>query len=433
MLFNVGSNQQHISPGAGRPSRILYISAVPPIPAKIGPARRNFHVIEQLSRFYDVSVLSLAKVDISESFGNELTKITASRFVLARAGPKARFLRKVWRTLTRRCDFLPAVEPGLRRLAADHSIVESFDVVFLSCVLLRSLPLPKGIRIIGDTHNVEFDVLRRTRACGDSFLQSQYARLQESSTRREEAGCARKVDLLLATSERDRDLFRREMGIQTVAVVPNGIDVSEFVPPQSEPNPEEILFTGLMSYYPNEQAVRWFLDKVFPLVLRTQPDTRIVIAGANPRPWLLARAGRNVEITGPVPDMRPYIARAAVVIAPLHIGGGTRVKILEALAMAKPVVSTEIGAEGLRLRHGQSIFLANDPTSFADGVIQVLRNPPFGQRLGHTGRVHVLQYFNWDRIGEHLDQVLRLRLGLFSRHEANDLRDSAPQLTTGPV
>jgi len=176
--------------------------------------------------------------------------------------------------------------------------------------------------------------------------------------------------------------------------------------------PETVLFSGLMSYYPNDQAVRWFLNAVLPLIRRQVPHVQITIAGAGPRPWLKARASTNIEVTGTVPDMRPYIARSSVVVAPLHIGGGTRVKILEAQAMCKPVVSTAIGAEGLNLVDGESVLLADDPKKFSSHVVQLLQNPGLAHKISKGGYAHVCRYFSWNDIGEKLNHVLQSHLGL---------------------
>ena len=162
-----------------------------------------------------------------------------------------------------------------------------FEAIILSSVLLRGLPLPEAVPIIGDTHNVEFDVLARTSVLADTFARRQYARLQTSSTYREERRCAHKVDLLFATSERDRRVFERELNVHKIAVIPNGVDITEFAPPALCGQPGTILFAGLMSYYPNQQAIKWFLDAVFPHVLAKNPNARLIVAGANPPGWLL--------------------------------------------------------------------------------------------------------------------------------------------------
>jgi len=290
-----------------------------------------------------------------------------------------------------------------------------FEAIILSSVLLRGLPLPEAVPIIGDTHNVEFDVLARTSVLADTFARRQYARLQANSTYREERRCAHKVNLLFATSERDRRVFERELNVHKIAVIPNGVDIIEFAPPALGGQPGTILFAGLMSYYPNQQAIKWFLDAVFPHVLAKTPNARLIVAGANPPGWLLARTSSFVEVTGSVPDMRPFFERSRVVIAPLMIGGGTRVKILEAQAMARPVVSTSLGAEGLDVVDGQSILLADDAESFATKINALLTSPDLASIIGRNGHVHAVANYDWNKIGERLECVLSKELGLIPR------------------
>ena len=218
--------------------------------------------------------------------------------------------------------------------------------------------------------------------------------------------------MLLATSQRDKDLFERELSLGSVAVVPNGIDLTEFHPAAVQPRGPVILFSGLMSYYPNQQGIRWFLDAVFPTVLRQVPDARLVIAGAAPPRWLLTRRDAHIDVTGPVSDMRPHIAAAGVIVAPLMIGGGTRVKILEAQAMAKPVVSTSLGAEGLAQVNNESILIGDDAESFAGHVIRLLTDPVAAAQIARNGRRHVVQHFDWNHIGVQLNRLLHARIGL---------------------
>jgi glycosyltransferase involved in cell wall biosynthesis len=202
-------------------------------------------------------------------------------------------------------------------------------------------------------------------------------------------------------------------------VVPNGVDLNEFAPSARslQLRSGSILFSGLMSYYPNQHAVRWFLDKVFPLILRRSSDAKVVIAGASPPQWLKKRSSSQVEITGRVEDMRPFIEQGQVVIAPLLVGGGTRVKILEAQAMGKPVVSTSLGAEGLDLKDGESVLIADQADHFANRVVDVLTDSKLSWRIAHNGRNHAVQHFDWNRIGERLSAILQERIGLISRNE----------------
>ncbi|MCU0650437.1 MAG: glycosyltransferase family 4 protein [Gemmatimonadaceae bacterium] len=408
------------------PSRLLYVASAPPVPSKIGPARRNFHVIDQLSRFYDVTVLAPGSALDASRFADALgRKVAGVHFAPVRLSASRKFAWKIWRTACGRCDFVPAGEAALRRLCSSFARKESFDAVVLSNALLHTLPIEPGMPVIGDTHNVEFDLLQRLAETSSGWARRVYSRRQSKATREEERRAASRVELLLATSERDRTLFVDMLDAPRVDVIMNGIALDEFTPASVLGEPGEILFTGLMSYFPNQQGLRWFLERVFPLVRRRVPNARLVAAGASPPKWLRKRAEEHVLVTGAVEDMRPFLARARVTIAPLLTGGGTRVKILEANAVGRPVVSTAIGAEGLGVRDGDSILLADDPEQFAHHVIAVLSDDALARRLSVAGRAYVTQNHDWDRIGERLSGVLRDRIGLTPRSRA-PLQDLSP-------
>jgi glycosyltransferase involved in cell wall biosynthesis len=398
---------------AQRRSRILYVCGTSLVPSKVGPARRNHHIIDQLSRFYDVTVVAFGMPDDGSELRSALrAAIQRAIFVPSRQRSQLKYLRKLWHTVRGRCDYLPVHDPALRSTVARLATGERFDVVMLSTVFLARLPLPPAVPVVADTHNVEYDVHRRIAESGDRPLRCIYARRQCAITKAEEEHCGQRVGLLLATSDRDRRLFEDELRLSNVAVVPNGIDVREFRPAAAAMGPPVIVFSGLMSYYPNQQGVRWFLNAVFPEVVRRVPDVRLVIAGAAPPPWLRARQDSRVYVTGAVPDMRPYLAQARAVIVPLQIGGGTRVKILEAQAMGKPVVSTTIGAEGLEQDRDVSILIADAAAAFASQVVHLLVDDIAASRVGNAGRRHVLARFDWDAIGVRLARALEDRMGL---------------------
>ena len=407
-----GVRRRREPPALVRRSRILYVSGTPLVPSKLGPARRNHHMLEQLSRFYDVAAITVGGPQdrelLAAAFGDRIRQLTV---VPSHVGPPLKFVRKAWRTALGKCDFLPVLEPELQRACRALRFSQPYDAIVLSSLLLCSLHLPAHVPVVADTHNAEFDIHRRTAAVADDILRRWYSARQAPSTRADERRCGIRARLVLATSERDRDLFQSELGIRHVAVVPNGIDLREFTPAGPSIAPV-ILFTGLLSYYPNQQGVRWFLDQVFPRVLEQVPNARVVVAGAAPPQWLLSRRSARVEVTGEVTDMCPYIRSAAAVIAPLMIGGGTRVKILEAQAMARPVVSTTIGAEGLLQRPGDTLLIADDADTFGRQLVRVLTTPPEAHALALRGRAHVVGLFDWDRIGDRLNQLLGMRLGL---------------------
>jgi len=375
-------------------------------------------MVEQLSRFFDLRVLSIGAPSDAAALARRFPgRVSHAMFVEPARSAVPKHFRKLWRTLRGDCDFLPAAEPALRRETRLLTSPVRCDAVLLSSVLLQPLPLAGGVPVIADTHNAEFDVLRRMAAFSDSWIRRQYAMCQMKATRREEQRCGRAVDLVLATSERDRRVFEDELALPRVAVIPNGIDFSEFDPGETPPAPGTIVFSGLMSYYPNEQAVRWFLDEIFPIIVRRLPSARFVVAGAAPPAWLRARATDHVHVTGRVPDIRPYLRAASVVVVPLRIGGGTRVKILEAQAMRRPVVSTTIGAEGLGLSQGESILLADDAREFANRVVDVLSDASQSARITASAWAHAARHFSWTDIGERLSTVLESNIGLTARRD----------------
>jgi glycosyltransferase involved in cell wall biosynthesis len=181
-----------------------------------------------------------------------------------------------------------------------------------------------------------------------------------------------------------------------ITAIPTGVDVAYFKPGTQAEDRSHVVFTGAMDWYPNEDGILHFIDAVLPLVRRRVPDTKVTVVGRNPTERVRAAATRaGVHVTGTVDDVRPYIARGAVYVVPLRVGGGTRLKIFEALAMAKAVVSTRIGAEGLPLVHGEHFLEADGASAFAAAVVGLLRDPAHRQTLGAAGRRLVETQYGW--------------------------------------
>jgi glycosyltransferase involved in cell wall biosynthesis len=201
-----------------------------------------------------------------------------------------------------------------------------------------------------------------------------------------------------------------------LVVVPNGVDTEAFVPAE-DPGGAELVFVGGMSWYPNRDAMRWFLAEIWRPVRRAVPAARLTVVGSHPSPEVRRAAGRDsgVTATGLVPDIRPYVARAAVYICPIQVGGGTRLKILDAWAMGKAVVSTPIGAEGLGARDGQDIALAATPAEFARRIVDLIGDPAQRRALGTAGRKRAVEEFAWPRVASPLlalyDELVRAHLG----------------------
>jgi glycosyltransferase involved in cell wall biosynthesis len=197
-----------------------------------------------------------------------------------------------------------------------------------------------------------------------------------------------------------------------VTVVPNGVDLDFYKPGVTPPapglGPHSLVFTGKMDFRPNVDAVLWFVGEVLPLITALLPDARFYVVGQRPHPRLAALAGHPaVVITGQVPDTRPYIAGAGVYVIPLRIGGGTRLKVLEAMAMGRAMVSTRLGCDGFPLEDGREVCFADQPGAFAEAVVGLLQNREEAEALGRAARAYVEANYGWDAIVPRLEALYR--------------------------
>jgi glycosyltransferase involved in cell wall biosynthesis len=308
------------------------------------------------------------------------------------------------------CMASAALENAVRDLAR-----RGFDLALVEHTnMARYLPaLPAGLPTVLDLHNVHALIARR-EAEGRDGPERELARQEASRTRRFEAWAAARCDLCLAVSDPEARAARRLLGVADVRVVPNGVDTAQLRPAPGPGEDGYLLFTGTMDYAPNVAAVEFFVRRVWPLVRRAVPAATFHVVGARPTPAVLRLAGDGVEIHGGVADMGPYFGRAAVVVVPLLQGGGTRLKILEAAASARAVVSTPLGAEGLDLTDGRELLLARGPEDFAAAVVGLLRDPGHRQELGRQAR-RAAERYDWDDIGEAflglVDRVVARRAG----------------------
>jgi glycosyltransferase involved in cell wall biosynthesis len=222
----------------------------------------------------------------------------------------------------------------------------------------------------------------------------------------ERAAC-RRFDVVITVSRVDRDQISAEFRVNDVYDVPTGVDTDYFKPADCPPRPTELVFTGSMDWMPNEDAVIYFAESILPAVTRVVPDVSLTVVGRNPTKRLLALAEHNgqIRVTGRVEDIRPYVARAAAFVVPIRVGGGTRLKIFEAMAMAKPVVSTTVGAEGLPVHDGRELLIADDPEQFAQAVVRVLTDTQLAKRIGEQSHTYVNEQFGWGRAASAFAQI----------------------------
>ena len=254
-------------------------------------------------------------------------------------------------------------------------------------------------------HNVEAVIQQRQAAHATSPLARTYLHLEAAKLARFEGKAARMFDRCIMVSDDDCRTMQSEYGATNTVAVPTGVDVEYFAPADEGPAPE-IVFVGSMDWLPNQDAAAYFVHDILPRIRQVVPAT-FTIVGRNPPESLrrVAAALPFVHVTGTVDDVRPYVARAQACVVPLRIGGGTRIKIFEAMAMQKAIVSTSIGAEGLPITHDQDILLADDPAAFADCVVKLLQTPDTRRRLGETGRRLVASRFTWDAVAARFSEI----------------------------
>jgi sugar transferase (PEP-CTERM/EpsH1 system associated) len=257
-------------------------------------------------------------------------------------------------------------------------------------------------------HNVEAMIWKRHYEVQTNPLKRAYLRGQWHKTQAFERESCRRFDTVVTVSREDREMIRREYGAENVYDVPTGVDV-EFFQPRGDVTPEanNLVFTGSMDWLPNEDAIRYFTEQIMPLIRQQISDVTLTVVGRNPYPALLelSKRDRSIVVTGRVDDVRPFIEKAAAYIVPLRIGGGTRLKIFEAMAMEKAVVSTSIGAEGLPVRNDEELILADTPEAFAGSVVRLLQDSEIGRRLGQQAAARVRETFGWRQVAENFASI----------------------------
>ncbi|MGH7608091.1 MAG: glycosyltransferase [Gemmatimonadales bacterium] len=397
--------------------RVLLLSRMLPYPLDSGSAIRGFHLLRALASACDVTALCFARRKGGALRDDDLPQRVAALRELANVEtfpvPQQHGVwRLAWdhvrslslsRVYTRFVYDSPALSARIRELLR----ARQFDLIHVDTIALsRFLPLLAGPPVVCAHENVESVLLQRRAAFERTPWRRIYLRHQSRLMTDEERRWCGRCDLNVVVSEADRMLLQRIAPEARIAVIPNGVDLERFRPAESRE--DGVVFVGESTWFPNRDALQYFCDEILPSIRAAgfgPPVQWVGHAEAGLRRTVLDRYG--VELTGYVPDVRPYVRDAACYVVPLRTGGGTRLKILDAWAMGKAVVSTSIGCEGLAAENGRNILVRDDPAGFAHAVCDVLRDATLRRRLGVEGRRTVEQRYGWDRIGESLLTLYR--------------------------
>jgi glycosyltransferase involved in cell wall biosynthesis len=306
---------------------------------------------------------------------------------------------------------LPALQQTLdRALRAKRFDVVNLEFPYLGHYDLRQAPRgQKPPPLVVDSHEIAYDLARQFALAGGSLGRRLYAGVNWRKLRREELDTYRDADgVYLCSPADERRLLDQVPGVRT-AVIPNAADVEYYQPRSTDPQPDgrTVVYFGLLSTIPNIDGVVHFVRDIWPRIAEADPEARCKIIGGRPPPSLLALAGSRVELTGFVSDLRPHLAAAAVVVVPLRLGGGTRLKIVEAMAMGKAIVSTTLGGEGIEAVAGRDILVEDEPAAFADAVHRLLAEPGRAARIGQSARRLAVERYGWSQAARALEGFYR--------------------------
>jgi len=304
--------------------------------------------------------------------------------------------------------------PEVRRALQTLLEQKTYDVILCDFMAAAGvIPWACSTPKVLFTHNVEATIWRRHyEVAGNPIWKAiswwEWRRMQAAERR-----YLSLADQVLAVSETDREAFAHFVEPGKVTVIPTGVDVDYFQPLSVQETSDSLVFIGSMDWLPNEDAIFYFVDAIFPLIKQRCPNAFLEVVGRNPSSKLQALAERekSMRLTGWVEDIRPFVARGSVCIVPLRIGGGTRLKIFEAMAMSKAVVSTSVGAEGLPVRSGENILLADTPNDFANAVVSLLHDAEGRKRLGASARTLVEENYSWRKVSESFLRTLQEVVG----------------------
>ncbi len=383
--------------------KILFLTPQLPYPPRQGAALRNWGLIHELATRHEVHLLSFGEGERPPGLASVTTlpepergKVQRLRTLLTSGEPD----------MAQRL-YSPAFAAKLADLLATHAL----DVVQVEGIEMVPYALPYlgnagGPLWVYDAHNAEAE-LQRSALLADlrqpkRWHAAAYSAVQVRRLRRYEAAHLYRFDLVVSVSDEDARLLEAASDVRLL-VVPNGIDTGEFAPGAAAPATElserpgpALVFMGKMDFRPNVDGVLWFVDEILPYIQYDGPLPTLWVVGQQPHASLARlREHPQVVLTGWVDRIEPYIAGADIVVVPLRMGSGTRLKVLQALSMARPVVGTTLGCAGLGLRDGEHLHLADEPVDFAAAVGAVLRNPTRAAEMGRTARRHVEAHFDW--------------------------------------
>ncbi len=394
--------------------KILILDEEIPYPLNTGKRIRTFNLLKYLAGFHEIIFVCQKHDGANDNDSEALVKIGVRPIVVSSSvRPKkgSLFYLALFRNLFSMNPYSVDSHFSSEMVHMVNKILSEEQIDLIHCEWIPyAINMKENFHYpcVVDAHNVEALIWKRNYEVERNFFKKFYLLLQWKKMEQFEKRYFKKFTKIAAVSKNDRALISEWTSIGKIGVVDNGVDIEYFK--KTSTNCEEettIVFTGSMDWRPNIDGIFYFIDKIWPLVQREYSETKLYVVGRNPTQALrnYAKNKENIIITGTVDDVRPFIDRASVYIVPLRIGGGSRLKILEALSMEKAVVSTSIGAEGLSLENQKDLLIADTPNSFAEKIIALFKDKSLRTKLGKNGKDSVYINYQWAAISEKLNTI----------------------------
>ena len=406
-----------------RPVRILWVKAGKLLPLDSGGKLRTYHILRHLSKAHALTYLSYYSGPRDERYERDIVEQLPGTVTVHTGGPGESALQRglhYLRHVTSRAPYavVKFTDSKVQRLVADWLGEGRFDVAVCD-FLSSSLNFPRELATpsVLFQHNVEGILWRRKAELEARWVDRMVSRLESAKMQVCEPAQVKRFHHVISVSEQDREAMAAMTDASRLSVVPTGVDLDTYsYDPGARPSWPIVVFTGSMDWEPNIDGVEFFCSAIWPRVLAEVPEARFQIVGRHPPARVKRLASESVEVTGTVPSVLGFLRGAAVFVVPLRIGGGTRIKLYEGMAMGKATVSTTVGAEGLEVRSGRDLILADDPAAFAEAVIRFLREDDTRRRFEAAAAAHAQQY-DWSVVTERFAGILEETVALARQRE----------------
>jgi len=389
--------------------KILFLSQRVPYPPNKGDKLRSFNEIKYLSRSHQISLVCLSDNEADSRHAQELRAYCSSVDIVALSPMRSRFnaILALFSAQPLTCAYF--FSPDLQKLVTRKLCNENFDLIMVYCSsMAQYVDNVSHIPRVIDFVDVDSEKWRQYAQYAP-FPKSLIYRMESRRVRNYEAELARTYRHCFLVSEKECEDFRNlVLASEAVTPILNGVDLEMFQPASEPYNPHVLVFTGAMDYFANVEAVLYFTREILPHIQSVVPEVVLYVVGSNPKDELcaLAKNTPNIVVTGFVDQVQPYMAQAAVFVAPMRIARGVQNKILEAMAMGVPVVTSSLGFEGISARPGVDLFVEDDPETFARQVIRLMTDADLRDSLSRSARAIVERNYDWDTNLKQLDVVL---------------------------